>query len=366
MAVLLISVLALSFSMSTAFAADNTTKTVKTTKNIAAGSPATASFTSSQINTASSNVKKFVEKNKRLPNYVTIKNSKVTMPQFLKLITVNTVNLNNKKSKSVTISTVKNPSTTSSENVKTGTLSKSKYVTVAKQVNQYITKYKKAPSSLNTSLGKMNFQNMVYTFSKVLAFQSTHKRLPNTVSVKPWKVLSKKVTSEGLSNTPGKVSGLRPVYIISDNINNRATDNARINALKAALNKLGISAVNYGISPGQIWKLLADKRVPSNALIVEIAGGADSGSIKEKGSAYFQKLLNKKEDYIVFTQGAKKITGLSWLVRAHDDNYSPASFKGLAHPDKYLLSQGVGYFEGLTSSKYTACAQAIYKFLTGK
>lgn len=48
--------------------------------------------------------------------------------------------------------------------------------------------------------------------------------------------------------------------------------------------------------------------------------------------------------YLVFhSTYSKDITGLSFLKRARDDNYSPSSFTGIANPDKYLRSYGYDY-----------------------
>lgn len=220
--------LALTLSANTVFATANTTTNVSdqnigqnvdkntvnssvqaagapsTTKQAAAGSTSSTkkvttkkSFTSSQINSAASSVKTFIEKNKRLPNYVTISSVKVSMPQFLKLMTTNTVNLNSKKVKSVTLQTVKNPST-GTGTFKSGKLTKSKYVSLAKTINSYINSNGKAPNTATSSLGKLSFQNLVYTYSKILNFQKSKKRLPNYVTVNQFKW---KTSGEGSSST---------------------------------------------------------------------------------------------------------------------------------------------------------------------
>ena len=46
----------------------------------------TNSFTIAEIGKAAGNVKNFVEKNGRLPNFVKINGKDITMPQFLKLL----------------------------------------------------------------------------------------------------------------------------------------------------------------------------------------------------------------------------------------------------------------------------------------
>ncbi|MGA2676230.1 MAG: transglutaminase domain-containing protein [Methanobacterium sp.] len=202
MAVLLLSAIILPFGAGTAFATNNITngtsngtnptinhnltnvtdqtKTVANTTK-AAGSPASVSFTSKQINTAAGNVTKFVQTNNRLPNYVTIGNVEVTMPQFLQLMTTNLLNINKGLNITVTIKTVTTPADPP-ETVKSGDIQKSEYLTLAQSIKSAGT----APGILNTTLGKINFQNTIYTFSKILNFQNINNRLPNFVSVKPW------------------------------------------------------------------------------------------------------------------------------------------------------------------------------------
>ncbi len=212
--------LALTLSANTVFATANTTTNVSdqnTGQNVdkntvnssvqAAGAPQAAgstastkkvtttqkSFTSSQINSAASSVKTFIEKNKRLPNYVTISSVQMSVPQFLKLMTTNTINLNSKTSKSVTLQTVNNPST-GTGTFKSGNLNKATYVKLATLINSYINSNGKAPSTGTTSLGKISFKDLVYTYSKILNFQKSNKRLPNYVTINKF---SWKTSGEG-------------------------------------------------------------------------------------------------------------------------------------------------------------------------
>ncbi len=181
----------------------NTTNKTNTTVTKAAGSPTTTTpkvnFTSTQINSAASKVQTFVDTNHRLPNYVTINNYQVTMSQFLQLITQNTLNLNSEGTSTVTLKTVQTPPNTT-DTVKTGTITKSGYLTLAQTITNYINTNGKAPSYVNSSLGKMNLQNMIYSFSKILSFQSTNQRLPNYVTVQPWTTTTSTTTTTTSSN----------------------------------------------------------------------------------------------------------------------------------------------------------------------
>ena len=165
------------------------------------GSSSDISFTADQINAAAYKVKTFIETNSRLPSYVTIGNTQVTMTQFLKLMAQNVININNGSSASVTLESdiddAKSPNST--ETVTSGNLACSEYVSLAKQINAYINKYGLATSSATSSLGKINFNNLVYTYSKILNFANTNDRLPNYVSVSAQSLNG--TTSEGTTSS---------------------------------------------------------------------------------------------------------------------------------------------------------------------
>ena len=145
-------------------------------------------FNINQITDASSKVKTYVENNNgtNLPNNVTIGNQTVTMPQFLYLITSAVILINNNSLNStITLKNV-NKSTTSTQNLTSGNISKTDYLILAGNIKNFINANGRAPSYVNTPLGKMSYETSVYTFSKILNFYKINKRLPNTVSVKPW------------------------------------------------------------------------------------------------------------------------------------------------------------------------------------
>lgn len=193
MAVFFISILALSFSTSTAFAATNTSDTnstldtnsskIKTTTATSSASKVT--YTRAQLSDASKRVAAFVSKNDRLPKYVTIGKRKVTMPQFLHLTTQSVVKTYEGPGGSASLQNVKIPSK-ASETLKTGKIQKAEYFALAQTIISTINKTGKAPSSIKTSLGKMNFYNMVLSYSKILSYFKTNSKLPGYVSVKKW------------------------------------------------------------------------------------------------------------------------------------------------------------------------------------
>lgn len=126
-----------------------------------------------------------MNKNGKLPSYVTINKTKVTMPQYLQLTTTDLQYIKNGKTTSVGLGTVKAPSS-SSENIKIGKLYKSEYLSLSVKIKSSIGSNKKAPTSIKSSIGTVGYKNLVYSYSKILVFYKNNKRLPNYVAVNPW------------------------------------------------------------------------------------------------------------------------------------------------------------------------------------
>ncbi|MDD1774589.1 MAG: transglutaminase domain-containing protein [Methanobacterium sp.] len=170
-----------------AAAGTTTTSTVTTTQT---------KFTSSQINDAASRVKTFIDNNNRLPSYVTISSVQVSMPQFLQLLTSNLININNGLTTSVTLKSVAYPSNPT-ENITSGKIYKSGYLSMAKTILSSIDKNGYAPNYMNTSLGKIRYESLIYLYSKILSYQKTNNQLPSYLTVSAWSSGS----SEGSGST---------------------------------------------------------------------------------------------------------------------------------------------------------------------
>lgn len=194
--VLMLFAITLAFSMSAVSAADTSTTKLTTTSSQSGATPVSpkVTFTSSQINTASSEIKTFVETNNRLPDHVTINNHQITVPQFLQLMTDDTVAISKGSKTPITLKNVNKPCSPS-QSLKSGMLIKNEYLSIAQEIQTSISSSGLAPNYVNTSLGKMRYETMVYSYAKILNFYVTNKRLPNTVSVNPWS--TSKPTSEG-------------------------------------------------------------------------------------------------------------------------------------------------------------------------
>ncbi len=158
--------------------------------------------------------------------------------------------------------------------------------------------------------------------------------------------------------SPGKINIInmtttyRPVYITSDNINNTSEDNTRINNIVAALQKLGLFAVNYGLGPGDHFTILQNVTIPQNALIVDIYGGFCAGTIWEMNQSYYNYFKGNRTVFTIWIDTPITLDDIQFLPRAQDDDFTPlyGTFGGF--PDfndinnDGIFEPGAGYVNG--------------------
>lgn len=195
----------------------------------AAGEPkAAASFTLAEIKDASARVKSYIETNKKLPDYVTLGTNQVKMPAFLKLLTASLLDINNGKTAPITLKTVNAPSKPA-ESVKSGNITKTNYLDLAKRVNAFIDTNGAAPNYADSTLGKIRYENLIYIFSRILNFHKTNSRLPEYVTVTPWSI------SPAPTPTPTPVPEDLQQYLKATT--NCQVNDAQIKALAAEITK---------------------------------------------------------------------------------------------------------------------------------
>jgi hypothetical protein len=343
------------------------TTTNSSTKTLTGSTPVKTSapvyISMSQLKVASNTVKNYIYKNRKLPTNVTIANRQVTMPQFLELLTSGVIKIRYGTTSSPILLRTVYPISNINETIKNGTITKAEYVNIAKWVKIYIDKYHKLPGLVKTSRGQVNYNTLIFSYSRIISFYSTQKRLPNTVNITSWM----------------NIISARPVYITSDNIIRPEVDNARINAIVTGLNALGLYAVNWGLGPNSHYQVLKSITVPPNALIIDIYGGACASTLYEMGTKSYKYYKGTRKIFSIFWNVSLNITGYEFLRRAPDDNFSPIGYlpdtkdvdgdniievglpgreDGLSHPDEYLHANG---YEYCYSTDINAIISAIFK-----
>ena len=158
-------------------------------------SPTIATFTMDQIKDAASRVKNFVETNETLPNYVTIGSIQVSMPQFLELLSSATLQLTIGNTDSIILKNYSSP-TNPKDTIKSGNIPKTEYLTIANDVKSYMDSTGKTPDyDYQTSLGTyLGYQNLVYMYSKIIDYYTNNGKMPDSVSMKSWSVVTGQTT----------------------------------------------------------------------------------------------------------------------------------------------------------------------------
>ncbi|OQD58827.1 hypothetical protein MBBAR_8c00530 [Methanobrevibacter arboriphilus JCM 13429 = DSM 1125] len=132
---------------------------------------------------ASKNVKNYVLKYGKLPNYVTISGFKFSIPEYTYLVSKAIAYKCLKYSNSVNVKwNVKNPSNPSGVTIKK-IISKSRYYALAKKAFKYIDSNNRIPNYISSSFGKIQYQTFVYGFSRIGEYMHTYKSVPSTLTL---------------------------------------------------------------------------------------------------------------------------------------------------------------------------------------
>ncbi|MEE0489297.1 Ig-like domain-containing protein [Methanosphaera stadtmanae] len=317
-----------------------TTKTLTVLKN---------TFTYTQIRNAAISVRNQFESNK-IVSTVTVGSTTMGLQDFLPLMIHMAKNVYQGKSSTPVEYKHYAPISKQTDSMKSVVLSDSQVLNIGNQVLNYYQSNSKAPEYITTSWGKFGYYNIVYTYTKMIDV-STSKYLPSSCKIYNWNTIH-----------PTNVKS-RLVVISTDNIFTTSKDKAFVNSIKKILESKGFTVKLLGVGPNTHNAAIWEKSLPDNAIQLSVFGGADAGVIYDVCTRSFMRAkANRLVFFAYHSATAKDITGLDWLERAHDDNYSPSSFKGIAHPDTYLKSHGYDY---VYTSNVNTIVDALLKYVSG-
>ena len=173
---------------------------------------------------------------------------------------------------------------------------------------------------------------------------------------------SKKSTTTKNTNNPYNTKK-KNIYLSSDNIASKTTDKQFLNSIASKLKKNGWNTKVIGVGANtHSEKYMKNYK---GGVWFCVYGGADAAVFKETcgKNSYTNKLKkNNLRTVIGMKQGGDIRKGgkyYKWLPRAHDDNYSPKSFKGISYPLDMLTKGKVPIMYANTADKMVA------KFLAG-
>ncbi len=152
------------------------------------------SYTLNDIKIAASRVKAYIESNQKLPDYVQVGTRQVTMPQFLKLLTAGLLKVKSGLISSVSLKSVGCP-TNPTQNLKNGNIYKTEYLVMAGRILSFINAGGNAPNYSSSSLGKIQYESLVYMYSRIMNYYGTKNVLPSYAAMKSWQKTSNNPTT---------------------------------------------------------------------------------------------------------------------------------------------------------------------------
>lgn len=175
----------------------------------------------SSIVLASKYVDRYVYTNGKLPNSVKISGYRFSMPEYLYLVSKTIQYKLNKNTSSITVKyNLKDPQNIRGTSIY-GTISINKMYSGVKEVISYMNYYKVAPNLIKTSVGSMQYQTIVFVFTKILS----RDQLPQTITLS--------------ITTPNSLTKSTPKYVragTKNPLNNRYTGGSLSKYLKASKN----------------------------------------------------------------------------------------------------------------------------------
>ena len=157
---------------STSFNPSQSTSTLKVSTTI-------NKYTFSQIGDAANRTKVFIEKYNQLPNYVVMGNEKVQMKDFLYMLSKTSL------SKASVVHPIFTEASTANTNCYNTRVYKEEYSSLSlKVINEYENTLKN-PTKVASTVGTIGFDDLVYFYSRMVAYMYNNGAYPNYCTVLP-------------------------------------------------------------------------------------------------------------------------------------------------------------------------------------
>ena len=148
-------------------------------------------------------IKTFIEKNKKLPNYCTINNNKYSIYTTAYLISRTIQKI---QSSETTVKTINKPNQAFSAKLEEN-CSKTTYTDMINRFNEYCEKNKRIPAYVVTIKNKADFTTFLYACCKILNYYQNNKTFPQTcLFTSSYVDVSAKTTTKTKNNTTKSTS----------------------------------------------------------------------------------------------------------------------------------------------------------------
>jgi len=213
--------------------------------NISYATVLNASDTSSQLNSLSQNsiikssksLYKYIDKNEKLPETVKISKKKYSTEEFLYLMSKTVISKKNSLKGDILVkSNIKKAKKPSGSNIN-GSINFKNMCRYSETIIKHIDKTNRAPNNIKTKLGKMQYETIIFTFSKFLSETSNKGSLNNKITIS--------VSKKSPINNKGYTIELFNKYIMNDSLKKYL-----ISTKNAPSNKKFIKALARQITKG--------------------------------------------------------------------------------------------------------------------
>lgn len=135
------------------------------------------------IITAAKYVKGYYEANGQIPEEITLGTGKVTSAQFLYLLSKAIGNIMASDMGDIDLIDVADPEGPFGDLI-SSSLTKAQYTELANRVAKYIVTHGQAPNYANSDVGRIVYDELIESFSRILAYYGNNGAMPNTVAIK--------------------------------------------------------------------------------------------------------------------------------------------------------------------------------------
>ncbi len=307
---------------------------------------------------AANDLNAYYEKNGKFPATIKAPFYGFTMPEFFYLMNKAISQLGSSNYSDIKIiDGVKGPDSTSAATTDSCLLKKDEFVSIANNLSSQIAKDNKVPSTVDTPMGKLSFNDYLLISTRVMSFFWEYDAdLADYVTV---------ISQDALKNinNPYGISG-KNVYIDADG----GSDDKKWDLARA------LTAAGWNVKVGETDSNSHYKdyfNTPANYVLINIYNGFCAGTIRELASSYIQNVLKSKNvvcvpvwDTINWTNpdgmGPYRygdFTGYS-AQRAWDDNFS-INDPYISNVAQYLSSNNIKH------CSYPSTEGLVYQFLHG-
>jgi hypothetical protein len=248
---------------------------VSNSSNSSSNTPVTA-LSISLIKDAAISVNAYMSShNGNLPSTVTISGKSYKMAEYLYLISKAISNINGGVTSSIQVVSASEPSSPLATNLN-GSMSKSNYVSLSKNVVNFIATNKIGPKYSSSSLGKIGYKEIIDGLTRVMVYYKTNNVLPNSLK------FTAKSPASNSSNTPSTKLSITLIknaavsvknYMDSHNGNPPST--VTISSIKYNMAQFMylLSAAISGINKGSTADItVVSASVPTNPKVTSVHG----------------------------------------------------------------------------------------------